>query len=132
MPDNLFEAPKTPVGKAAEVVPPYRPTPLHLKLLKIYRRYHVEAPRFGSLLRLSLPRLTSSLIVFGGGVLFFRYIDWIQMSWFQMGLGAGYLLTVLSSNDVFIKIWPMLQEIVDWNKVDAILGEVGEPPQPPG
>lgn len=131
MSDTMYDAPKAPVGMAAGVPLAYTPTPLHRKVLKNYREVHGKPLRFGSLLRYSWPRLVGILLIFGGGALVLKSINQQEMLWFYLGLGTAALLSEVGKSRVFLKVWPMMEAIVDWDKVDAILGKAPDDPQYP-
>ena len=118
----MYDAPKAPVGLAAGVPLAYTPTPLQRKVLKVYRDQHGKPLRFGSLLRYSWPRLVGILLIFGGGARVLKSNNQQEMLWFYLGLGTAALLREVGKSRVFLKVWPMMEAIVDWGKVDAILG----------
>ncbi len=121
--DNPYHAPQTPVGNAAGVVPPFTLTPLHLKILKLYREYYRKTPTLGSLIRKSSWRLVTILMIFGGGGYLLWSYDLIYLMCFHFGLGLAALIRAFQSIWILQKAWPIMYIVIDWNRVDTILDE---------
>ena len=130
MSDNLFEAPKTPIGKAAGVSLAYRPTRQHLQILMFYRNSHVNShvktPSVGTLLRQVWLKLVMILVLISYALYCLLAYDLVAFSWFLIGLASGSLARLIGIIRNFGKGWPMMNAIIDWNKVDELLDESTE------
>lgn len=101
------------------------PTPNQLKLLRLYHEYQIHPPCAGTCVRRNLfPLSFLTLIVIAGTWLAFTAEGtWFGVGCFGAGLGLGSLIRVIRQLANSVRLWPLLCEIVDWNKVDALLAQ---------
>ena len=58
-----------------------------------------------------------------GVAAFLYYIDSPVGTGVMLGFLLGYLSYYLAQMRVFLKLWPVFREALDWNKVSALLGQ---------
>lgn len=99
------------------------PTPCQQKLLRLYHDYQVSPPCTGTCIRRNLlPLSLLTLIILGGAWLAFTAEGaWFGIGCFAAGLGLGSLIRIVRQLVNAVRLWPLLCEIVDWSKVDALL-----------
>ena len=104
---------------------PVNLTAHHRKLLGNYRSYHQTAPTFGSLLRQHAGALTILVgITVAGAYLALHSWGWtFGAGCFVSGLGFGSLVRIFRPLASFARLWPVIDHIVDWQKVDALLDQ---------
>jgi hypothetical protein len=104
---------------------PVNLTAHHRKLLGNYRSYHTTAPTFGSLVRQHAAALAVLAgITAGGAYLAFHTWGWLfGLGCFAGGLGFGSLIRILRPLASFARLWPIIDHIVDWQKVDTLLDQ---------
>lgn len=101
-----------------------KPTLSQLRFLKLYCECHNTPPTFGRLLR----RNIVPLVIFGGIIaagLFLaltRTDVWFGIGCFATGLGVGALARVVRQLACSLRVWPVIDEVVDWTKVDTLVG----------
>lgn len=91
------------------------------KVLEQYRDFHREAPRMGSLWRKSLKAhlVLLALLLLVVPITWFLEIPSIGL--FTVGLTAGAILRDSAWFRRSVQFWPLLDSIIDWNKVDTLL-----------
>ena len=108
--------------------PPMSPANLtahHRKLLGTYQAYHATAPTFGSLLRQHYRALAILVGITGLGA----YVALQSTGWtfgagcFLTGMGFGSLVRIFRPLASFARLWPVIDHIVDWQKLDALLDQ---------
>lgn len=101
------------------------PTPCQLKLLKLYRDYRSTPPCAGSCLRRNLAPLALLALIIGAGTWLALYSTglWFGVGCFAIGLGIGSLSRIVRQLINAVRFWPLLAQIVDWSKVDALLAD---------
>lgn len=101
------------------------PTPHQLKLLKLYRDYHEAPPTPAAVIRRNRAPLTFFILIIIAGlyVATRRSDEWMGIGYFAAGLGFGALARVIRQLVNSLRCWPVVAQIVDWSKVDTLLGE---------
>lgn len=97
----------------------------HRKLLCNYRSYHETAPTLGSLIR----QHAAALAVLAGITALGAYLALHSWGWlfgigcFACGMGFRSLVRIFRPLTSFARLWPVIDHIVDWQKVDTLLGQ---------
>ena len=100
-------------------------TPVQKKFLIGYRSFHLRAPTFGYLFRLNLRGLGVLFLVtlIGVSLALSSQFQLTAPGLFVAGMGFGSMLRVVGQIRLSTKAWPALNEVIDWEKVDALLLE---------
>ena len=100
-------------------------TPLQQKLLKSYHCSHSAPPTIGRFIRRNWAALAlfAFLIVAGLYLAMSAWGLWFGVGCFAAGMGFGSLSRVLRQAACSVKIWPVVDQITDWSKVDSLLSE---------
>ena len=100
------------------------PTPCQLKLLKLYRVYHAAPPTVGGVFRRNLAALALFVFIILAGVYlaYHSWGPWFGVGCFAAGMGFGALARVVRQLINAVRFWPVIAQIVDWSKVDSLLG----------
>jgi hypothetical protein len=93
-------------------------------LLVAYRKYRgQEGPTISQLLGWESLCYLAGIVLIGVGALL------VETPWFTalfLGWGAGALYVKILNARRIRKAWPTIAEIVDWERVDRLLGNPGE------
>lgn len=97
----------------------------HRKALDLSLIYHKATPTLGSLLRQRLPALAlRSGITATSAYIAFRSQGWtFGAACFTAGAYLGSLLSTFTQLASLAKLWPIVDRIVEWQKVDALLDQ---------
>ena len=114
--ENPYAAPLAPIARP-------RLPPLWRTALAGYLRQHAEGASYGLLLRMYWKQLLFGAIYFlatGGLAL---AAGFSSAGWFWLGVWAGSLLHTLAQFRAYLKLWPLLDRIFDWDRVRRLLDE---------
>lgn len=100
-------------------------TTLQVKLLNRYRQWRQNPPTVFSLLCLEWK---AELMLVGYCLLAGAYCYWAEMQvtlYLVCGAMFGALTRDIGLFRRTTQIWPMLSEVIDWNRVDQVLDQQG-------
>lgn len=98
-----------------------RLNPLQLHLLKRYWKYHSEAYHSSDLILVHTK--TWFICSLGAvGAYWLTKVDGFEsLGWFWIGYLAAAMVVTIKSIRAFSKLWPVIDEIVNWERVNALL-----------
>ena len=100
-------------------------TKTQLSFLKMYQRLHADPPTALGLLWLGRRGFLSLLPAAILGVLFILTQEgiWILLGYFLVGLFLGACLRDIGRTTAVVRLWPAVEQIVHWERVDQIVDE---------
>jgi hypothetical protein len=100
-------------------------TPPQVRFLKLYRSCHAQPPNASCMIRRNLgPLAVFTVIIFCGTYLTLTASGmWFGVGCFGIGLGVGALIRVVRQLACALRVWPVIDQVVDWSKVDSIVSE---------
>ena len=91
---------------------------VQLNKLKMYQEYVRSEPGFGR----CLWNIKWSLLAMAGlGCVGYLIAPWDVLRWLLVGFEAGLLWAAFSSTLNTAVTWPVLREVVDWDKVGILI-----------
>ncbi|MFO0961311.1 MAG: hypothetical protein U0625_00235 [Phycisphaerales bacterium] len=99
-----------------------QPTPFQLRALKIYREYHANGYSVARGVRLSVRGWFVIVIVAGGLSALLAMLSPVGAA-LCVGMLLGALLRDLRALVTAKRLWPVTREIIDWSRVDALIGD---------
>ncbi|MDQ2807720.1 MAG: hypothetical protein M3Z04_12560 [Chloroflexota bacterium] len=100
-------------------------THLQRATLMLYRAYHANAPTVGGILRRLTKRYLIMLIVVVATLtvvtLTGSFSDALPWAGLLIGLVSGAAARDLGYARIAVRVWPVLNQVLDWQKIDALL-----------
>jgi hypothetical protein len=98
--------------------------------LTAYRKWHQEGLSLWRLYRGFAWEIVAVLaMTAGGAVLCFIYGPTLYWAGLLLaGVGIGFFAQTLGYSLLTVAVWPIVDRITDWDRVDQLLNEVGSPP----
>src|SRR5260370_15696786 len=100
------------------------------RILTAYRKWHQSGLSLWRVYRSAGWRIVVPLAVAMGAAAFcFAYGG--NVSWFGLvfvGIGFGFFARDFGSSLQSVAVWPVIDRVTDWDRVDQLLNEVGSPP----
>lgn len=97
--------------------------PLWRRALTSYLRQHAEGATFGGLLRASWKHFLFGALYFGASGVWMVTAGFPSAGWFWLGLWAGSVLFMLGQFRGYPKLWPLIDQITDWDRVRRLLDD---------
>lgn len=94
---------------------------LQRQILTLYQEYHASPPSLFRLIRRNLGRYLLMLIPAAIAILLSYSIQRPSLGAFGLGLVIGALLRDLGTFIRTIRIWPIIESVIDWDRVQALL-----------
>jgi hypothetical protein len=99
-----------------------QPDAFQLRALRIYRDYHANGYSVAAGLRRSAAGLLTLVIIGGGLAALLATVSPIGGA-ICGGMVAGALLRDIRALVTAKRLWPVTREIIDWARVDALIGD---------
>jgi hypothetical protein len=96
---------------------------LQRRSLQMYVRFHDTPPTLTTLMRRSLPRVALIAALCSLGATLYYWMDFVQGVGFMLGVFVGVLTMVVGQGRVFLKLWPVFSQVMDWARIQALLAE---------
>ena len=97
-------------------------TKYQLNLLRIYARCR-QSSALSQAVRATYPQSVSLLLVTGALFGYCLWRGWPSVGWMYFGIFLGVFLRDARGVLRFCRNWPVLAEIIDWDRVSEILKE---------
>lgn len=98
-------------------------TKLQLRTFKQYTEYRSVEP---TLLRIMMQGWKACLYIFVFVPAFGCFLIWNEgtsLGWLLIGISVGILSKVIGNVRAFNMVWPALRELIDWEKLNALVQE---------
>ena len=89
--------------------------------LQKYKRFHEEPPTQRGLSYQLLLTMIPGMMIAAAAVACFAVLESPPAATCMIGMVGGVYGTAIMVNRITVKIWPIFDAIVDWNKVDELL-----------
>lgn len=100
-------------------------THLQRATLMLYQAYHANAPTVGGILRRLMKLYLIMLIVVVATLtvvtLTGSFSDALPWAGLLIGLVSGAALRDLGHVRIAVRVWPVLSQVLDWQKIDVLL-----------
>jgi len=96
-------------------------TKLQRKSLDLYLMFRRQKPTLITLIKISRWKILlvcAYFVVFG---MFLYLIDNFFGTGIMLGMILGYLSVTIANLRVFVRLWPVISEVLDWAKVEFLL-----------
>jgi len=107
------------------------PTNLQNRNLELYAKYRNDRPCLRNLIAFNRARYYPIFVIMAIGVIFLVLPDFHIFGIIIISMTAGVLIRDLGFFRHTVLIWPLVQEIIDWNKVDQLINKKSEQDGPP-
>lgn len=91
--------------------------------LEIYLSFRDTSPSLPKLVRLSGWRILLIPSYCLMATAFFYFYHCVAGIWLMAGILIGFLSSTLAQYRLFLKVWPAVREVLDWNELKALLGK---------
>jgi hypothetical protein len=93
-------------------------------LLEIYRRFRTSPPGYADFFRTAwLKYLLLAVAVVAPSVAIAFAAGWPSIAAFAVGMVFGVALNDESGFRQLLRLWPAIEAVLDWNKIDQLLEE---------
>jgi|GEM_PF-5859780 len=99
-----------------------------LQYLASIKSYVVQSPTILKLIRKSVRNFAILTVLIGGLAGLYAAMELWGTALFLLGMLAGCFCRDCGMMRRFIKIWPALASVIDWSRVDKLLGEASVEP----
>lgn len=100
-------------------------SPLHQKTLTILGDYHKSAPTLGRILQRSFVVYLIIVPLFLGAAAVAFHFTYDLFGWIVIGLLLGCLVRDLGWFRRTVVLWPLHDDIINWDRVDELLTSSG-------
>ena len=99
-----------------------------LQYLVSIKSYVVQTPTILKLFRKSVRNFAILTVLIGGLAGLYAAMEFWGAALFLLGMLAGCFSRDLGMMRRFIKVWPALASVIDWSRVNKLLGEASVEP----
>jgi hypothetical protein len=93
-------------------------------LFELYRRFRTSPPRYADFFRAAwLKYLLHAVAVVAPAIAIAFAAGWPSITAFAVGLVVGVALNDESGFRQLLQLWPAIEAVLDWNKIDQLLEE---------
>ncbi len=100
-------------------------TALQRKTLEQYRGFHDAPPTVGGLVALAAGRHLLLVLLFGIGVVMVLAVEIPSAAFILVGMVIGAISRDWGTFRRFVRVWPVLSNVLDWARIDGMLADGG-------